>query len=110
MDNKDDKKETVEIDPGKVYISGGEQQRSGGFFDSVFGGIFDVFSDDEEDDDFPVDVFDRDFVEVNEVEIIDRDGNVHRSKDGKINDANVDKQSKQTKQTAFDKFKSKFKK
>lgn len=61
MDNKDDKDRAVEIDPDKVRITGGSD---GGrpLFRSVFGDIFDVFGEADESD-FPVDVFDRDFIE-----------------------------------------------
>ena len=71
MDNKDDKDRAVAIDPDKVRITGGAD---GGrpLFRSVFGDIFDVFGE-TDGSDFPVDVFDRDFVEVDDVEVVEAD-------------------------------------
>ena len=71
MDNKDDKDRAVEIDPDKVRITGGAD---GGrpLFRSVFGDIFDVFGE-TDGSDFPVDVFDRDFIEVDDVEVVEAD-------------------------------------
>lgn len=115
----EEKEETIEIDPSRVYMSGNERSSGGGIFGDIFGGglfgglfgdLFGGFFDeddyyeDEEStayDDFgnpiPIDVFDRDFVEVKEVEIIDPHGNAHKSKNGKINDSNVHAQPPQKK-------------
>ncbi len=98
-DNKQDEPETVEIDPSKVYVSGGGATSSGGLFGDVFGGglfgglfggilddlfgfggfddervSYDIFGnpvyDDDEDDGGAEEV-----VEIKHVEYLDEDGN-----------------------------------
>lgn len=103
MDKRDDQQEPVEISASKVRVSGGEQ-KTGGFFDTVLGGILDIFSEEDE----PAESNDQPTVVVNEVEIIDSEGNVYRSKGGKVNDSNVHMQGQ--KQSAFEKIKRKFRK
>lgn len=100
MDKDNDKRDTIEVDPSNVKITGAKDR-------SFFGSVFDIFGDfdDDEGEDFPVDVFDRDFIEVNDVEIIDADGSVKQSHNGKTKDSEAGKM-----RSAFDRLKNKFRK
>lgn len=99
-----------EVSPDDVHMSGGSRgSRNGSILDDLFGGgIFGGFTsildglfgfgnpfedidyeeyDGRDADGFPVDVFDRDFVEVHEVETFDADGNLKQNKSGGEQDA-----------------------
>ena len=122
--NKRTQDETIDIDPDRVYISHGEQPRGGSIFDDIFGcfggfggGLFGSVLDDlfgglfgeddyENDGEIESSVWNagNDMVEVREVEIIDREGKTHKSKNGKINDANVHIQGEE--KGPFDKLKN----
>ena len=95
MDKDNDKRDTIEVDPSKVRITGAKDR-------SFFGSVFDIFgdSDGDEGEDFPVDVFDRDFIEVDDVEVIEAD---EAQSSGAGRDGGK-------KPSAFDKFRSKFRK
>ncbi len=99
-------KEFREVSPDDVRMSGGSRGSRGGgildelFGDSIFGGFTSILDellgfndpygpfgdidyeeyDGRDADGFPVDVFDRDFVEVHEVETFDADGNLKHNK------------------------------
>lgn len=94
MSDKDKKQDdTVEVEASQVHVTDGRQ--SSGLFGSLFGGLFDIFGD-EDDEDFPVDVFERDFVEVDDVEIIDA--------------PEVDEPPAKESESPFKKFRKKFRK
>lgn len=122
---KHDRDETIDIDPDNVYISRGDGGYGGGsIFDDIFGGfggfggglfgsvLGDIFGgffgEDEYENDGEIEsnVWNagNDMVEVRDVEIIDREGKAHKSRNGKINDANVHEQQEEKK--PFDKLKN----
>lgn len=108
--NKEEKRdepesEFREVSPDDVRMSGGSYgSRNGSILDGLFGGgvfggftsiLDDLFGfgnpfedidyeeyDGRDEDGFPVDVFDRDFVEISDVETFDENGNLKPDKKG----------------------------
>ncbi len=116
-DNKDDEPETVDIDPSRVYVSGGGGTGGGGVFEDVFGGglfgglfggilddifgfggfddarvSYDIFGNpvyDEEDDETEA----EEVVEIRHVEYLDENGNPIDKK-GKKNESRSENKKK----------------
>lgn len=78
--------DTLEIDPRDVSVVNEHSERThrsfrdigkNGLFGEIFGGLFGVFDDEDEEesapDDFPVDVFGQDFVEIDPSDIVEEE-------------------------------------
>lgn len=135
--NSNKQEEAKNIDPSQVYMSKAAKNNNGGFgggifsgfggglFDNLFSGfgnIFSLFGDDDDDeeesdyyDDFgnelPIDVFDRDFVEIGDVEYVEDDDDWAIKEEEKTTENNEENNENHEykKKGVFDKIKDKVK-